>query len=158
MSTNDKWLELLTDEMHAAAQERTERAREFARYHAAIAAKLRVLWPSVKERAKAATSTLQRCGKTERERRVGFSLIPDGFRVHVASFPVREVSLAIEEDGHLFRASITTQKSASAQAETCIRQIDIGLQGESLTMEIGDLFLPSEDALLDWVFRQVLLP
>src|ERR1035437_4619974 len=150
------WLESLTTELHLEVQEQAEQAREAARYHSAIAAKLRVLWPSVKERARAATSTLQLRGKTERERRVGFSLVPDGFRLHVTHFPAADISLILEEAGHLIRVSETYQKHASSQAETRPRQIDIGLQGESLTMEIGDHFLLGEDALLGLSFRQVL--
>jgi hypothetical protein len=150
------WLESLTTELHLEAQQQAEQARESARYHAAIAAKLRVLWPSVKERARAATSTLQLCGKTERERQVGFTLISDGFRLHVACFPAMDMSLILEEAGHLIRVSETSQKNTSSHAETRTRQIDIGLQGESLTMEIGGQFLSGKDGLLEFAFRQVL--
>ena len=150
------WLESLTTELHLEVQEQAEQARESARHHDAIVAKSRVLWSSVKDKAKEAVSRLRIYGKTDRERQVGFALVPGGFRLRVARFPSVDISLTMEEAGHFIVVSETVTRKSSGSAESHTSSIDIGLQGENITLELDGQSLAGQDAILGHAFRRVL--
>jgi hypothetical protein len=67
-----------------------------------------------------------------------------------------DISLTMEEAGHFIVVSETVTRKSFGSAESHTSSIDIGLQGENITLELDGQSLAGQDAILDHAFRRVL--